>query len=233
MPLRERPEPTFMKVSVSCLAEILSSPNRSIASVLRAFKYPNLGEGAGRSAYYRRALNAIRKYHTGSNDKGIFDRAVAELQKDIDEAQNRNDRIKCEKNIVAINLYKRVYGDRHFRILPNRRIAYRIGRVLITAQPDLWVEENGIQVLVKIGVSKKQISYIDILLTLIRKAAVSSGYRSVRPRNVVYLNVTTGHELICTAGLVRFNRTFKAVAREIARAWPNVHPGKQIEETES
>lgn len=94
--------------------------------------------------------------------------------------------------------------------------------MIFTAKPDLWVEENGTQVLLKIGIARKKSSYVDILLTVIRKAAVSSGYRGVRAKNVVYLNVSTGKEMICTSNLTRFNRSFKVVAREIARAWPNV-----------
>ncbi|MGB9233142.1 MAG: hypothetical protein WCC04_01930 [Terriglobales bacterium] len=107
--------------------------------------------------------------------------------------------------------------------MPNHRLAYRIEKIVVTAQPDLWVEENGTQVLLKIGIARKKSSYVDILLTVIRKAAINSGYR-VRARNVVYLNVTTGKEMVCTSSLKHFNRTFRAMAREIAEAWPSVTP---------
>jgi hypothetical protein len=63
-----------------------------------------------------------------------------------------------------------------------------------------------------------------MLLTVMRKAAVSSGYPKIRARNVLYLNVTTGKEMICESGLIKFNRTFAFIARNIARAWPNVTP---------
>jgi hypothetical protein len=154
----------------------------------------------------------------------VFQAALAELQKRADGAKEKRDRVKCEKNIVAINLYQRVYKARDFKVLPNHRIAYRLGQIRVTAQPDLWVEENGTQVLLKIGVARKKLSYVDVLLTIIRKAAVSSGHKRVRAKNVVYLNVSTGREMICTSGLTRFNRTFRAIAGEIARAWPKVTP---------
>jgi hypothetical protein len=110
--------------------------------------------------------------------------------------------------------------------LTNHRIGYKVGKVVFTAQPDLWVmdEDEGIQVLLKIGITKKQSSYVDILLTVIRKAAVGTGYTEVRARNVVYLNITTGKEMICEGGLTRFNRTFEFIARTIAAAWNNVTP---------
>src|SRR5271169_6313341 len=95
---------------------------------------------------------------------------------------------------------------------------YRIGPVVVTAQPNLWVEELGTQVLIKIGIAKKQPVLIDVMLYLIRKAAVASGYR-VRARNVVYLDVTNGEERSCDDNLKRFNRLFVVSAREMATIW--------------
>lgn len=210
------------KVPVSCVAEFIGSPNRSVASLLRPYKFNKRGEGAGRSGYYRFALNAIRRYHHNGGEPKILDDAISELRHRAEEAKETRDRVKYEKNIVAVELYRRVYRNRKFKVLPNHRIAYRLGGVVITAQPDLWVEEDGTQVLLKVGMSRKNPSYVDVLLTIIRKAAVSSGYRRVRAKNVVYLNVTTGREMISRGGLTRFNNTFKSIAREIAKAWPVV-----------
>jgi hypothetical protein len=212
------------KIPVSCIADFVSSPGRATESLIRPYKFSQRGEGAGRSSYYRFAINAIRHYHNSGRDLRVFQVALAELQKKSDSAKERKDRVKYEKNMVAIDLYQRVYRNRDFKVLPNHRIAYRLGQIRVTAQPDLWVEENGTQVLLKIGVSKKKPSYVDVLLTIIRKAAVSSGHKRVRAKNVVYLNVSTGREMICTSSLTRFNRTFRAIGREIARAWPKVTP---------
>jgi hypothetical protein len=219
----KRDESPF-QVPVSCIADFVSSPGRAPESLIRPYKFSKRGEGAGRSSYYRFAINAIRYYHNSGRDPRVFQVALAELQKRSDDAKEKKDRVKCEKNIVAIDLYQRVYRNRDFKVLPNHRISYRLGQIRVTAQPDLWVEENGTQVLLKIGVARKKPSYVDVLLTIIRKAAVSSGHRRVRAKNVVYLNVSTGKEMICTGGLTRFNRTFKAIARDIARVWPKVTP---------
>jgi hypothetical protein len=220
----EKRDQAPFKVPVSCIADFVSSPGRTPESLIRPYKFGKRGEGAARSSYYRHAINAIRLYHGGGRDPSVFQVALAALQKKAEGAKEKTDRVKCEKNMVAIGLYQRVYMNRDFRVLPNHRIAYRLGQVRITAQPDLWVEENGTQVLLKIGVARKQSSYIDVLLTIMRKAAVSSGHKRVRAKNVIYLNVSTGEEMICRGGLTRFNRTFRAITREIARAWPNVAP---------
>jgi hypothetical protein len=219
----KRDEAPF-KVPVSCIADFVSSPARTTESLIRPYKYNKRGEGAGRSSYYRFAINAIRHYHNSGKDPSVFQVALAELQKKSDDAKEKRDRVKCEKNMVAIDLYQRVYKNREFKVLPNHRIAYGLGRVRVTAQPDLWVEENGTQVLLKIGVARKKPSYVDVLLTIIRKAAVSSGHRRVRAKNVVYLNVSTGKEMICSSSLTRFNRTLNAIVREIEGAWSKVTP---------
>jgi hypothetical protein len=160
-------------------------------------------------------------YHSNANDPRVLETALLELRAGADKTANSRERSKLQHNISAIESYRQLYRNRNFNILPTHRIAYRIGQIDVTAQPDLWVEENGTQVLLKIGVSKKTPSYVDIVLTVMRKAAVSNHY-SVRARNVVYLDVSTGRELICKAGLVRFNQTFMARAREIANVWPKM-----------
>jgi hypothetical protein len=222
MPTRQNTKDA-LKVPVSCLADFVNSPGRSAESLLRPYKFNKRGEGFARSGYYKHALTAIRNHHTSHGDPKVFQTALVELHKKAQTTQNRLERTKSEKNAQAIEAYQRVYKDRNFAVLPNHCLAYRIGPVVVTAQPDLWVEENGTQVLLKIGIAKKKSSYADILLTVIRKAAISSGYR-VRAKNVVYLNVTTGKEMICQSSLRHFNRTFGAIARDIAATWPNVTP---------
>lgn len=207
----------------------MKSPNRStdsIARLLRPFKYNKRGEGFVRSGYYQKALKAIRSYHSNANDPNVFDAAILELRDKAKKAGEKWQRVKFEKNIDAIGAYRAIYGKRHFRVLTNHRLGYPVGKVVFTAQPDLWVldEDEDIQVLLKIGITKRQPSYVDILLTVIRKAAIATGYTEVRARNVVYLNVTTGKEMVCESGLKRFNRTFDFIARTISQTWKNVTP---------
>src|SRR5947207_15930973 len=120
---KNRDEGPF-KVPVSCLADFVSSPGRSFESLLRPYKYNRRGEGAGRSGYYRPALNAVRRFHTAGNDERVFKAALLEFQKRVDGATEERDRMKFQKNIRALELYHRVYKDRKFQVLPNHRIAY-------------------------------------------------------------------------------------------------------------
>jgi hypothetical protein len=58
------------------------------------------------------------------------------------------------------------------------------------------VREDKTEVLIKIVIAKKKNAETEMLLYLIRKAAVRHGYR-IRARNVVYLDISTGNERMC------------------------------------
>ncbi len=188
---------------------------------LHAFKFKHEGEGAGRSGYYGFALRAIVRYHRVGRDREVLESAKQELLAAIPTAKDRLAKIKIQRNINAIHAYDRLYGRRRFNVLTNHRIAHRQGEVTVTAQPDLWVSEDDVEVLIKVGVTRKKTIETDMLLHLIRKAAIQHGHR-VRARNVVYLDIATGQERICAAHISRFNRTFEAAAKRIVRVWPSI-----------
>jgi hypothetical protein len=216
-----------IRIGASGFAECaLVYPKISLSKV-RPFKFKTKGEGAGRSGYYKKAIDTIRQYHASNNDRGIFKRVRQELGALYSNLslnpQAHLERIKITKNIEALIGYERIYGDRLFQLHPRHHLAVQIGGITVTAQPDLWVSENGVEVLIKIGAAKKKSQQIDIMLYLLRKAAVASGYR-IRARNVAYLDVTNGRELSCQSDLGRFNKMFRNVAESIRTMWPEVTP---------
>ena len=207
----------------SCLAEYVTANGRSPESILRPYKFRQRGEGRARMTFYPPALGIIRKYHKSGRKPAVFDSAILEWQRRADETDKTNLRTKMHSNIMALQSYRKLYKDRNFKILPSHRITYQIGQLVWTAPPDLWVEEDGTQILIKIGFAKKKRSYVEILLTVMRKAAARHGYK-IRPKNIVYLDVRTGEERICETPLNHFNRTFSAAAGEIIKKWPKVMP---------
>src|SRR5260221_1119422 len=210
-----------IRVSMSCLAEFVTSYGRSPESRLRPFKFNKRGEGLARSSYYQYALRTIRAYHSQQNDPDVLERDLMEMRTRADKSTENRERSRFERNISAVEAYRKTYGNRKFKVLPNRRLEYHIGGITVKAQPDLWVEELGTQVLLKIGIARHNTSYVDMLLCLLRKAAVNGGCK-IRAKNIVYLNVSTQKEMICSGSLTRFNRTFASAAREIASLWPSI-----------
>jgi hypothetical protein len=210
-----------IRVSMTCIADFVTKHGRSAESRLSPFKFNRRGEGFARSSYYQPALKTIRTYHSKENDLAMLNQAILEIRTLAQKADENRQRTKFEHNASAIEAYKKLYGARRFKVLPSKRLEYRIGGIVITAQPDLWVEERGTQVLLKIGMAKHNTSYVDMLLSLLRKAATSNRHK-IRAKNIVYLNVSTGREMICSGSLTRFNRTFLATAKEIATVWPGI-----------
>jgi len=215
------PRKEEIRVSASCLAEFATSPRRSVASLLRPYKFNTKGEGLVRSRYYPPALKFIRLYHSRGNDPEVFYEARRELQKRAESAEKPGQRRKFENNIAALDAYQRIYKNRKFKVLPARRLCYQLGPITLTATPDLWVKEGNTQVLLKVGFAKRPRPYVNALLTIIRKAAVANNHR-IRARNFLYLDVNLGEELICKTSLQGFNHTFLVRAKQIAAAWPSV-----------
>ena len=214
-----------IRLAATGFAEYVTANPTTRDNKLRAFKYKHKGEGAGRSGYYGFALRTIVRYHCAGRDEAVLEAARQELLAALPNAKDRLARTKIQRNISALEAYGRLYGRRRFKVLTNHRIAHRQGDVTVTAQPDLWVSEDDVEVLIKVGVTRKKSVETDMLLHLIRKAAVQHGYR-VRARNVVYLDIATGQERICAARINRFNRTFEAAARRIVNVWPSIkEPG--------
>jgi hypothetical protein len=209
-----------IRISASGFAEFVTSSSRSRANKLRPFKFRNKGEGAGRSSYYQWALKAIRAYHRANQDEKVFERALEEIQHALGGTAKRLASTKLKQNQMAIEAYREMYGKRRFVIRKNHRLACKIGPVTVTAQPDLWVEENGTNVLLKIGLAKKGTEFVNVLLFIIHKAAVASGY-GIDARNVVYLDIDSGIERTCD-DRGNYSSLFRAGAREIATVWPTV-----------
>lgn len=215
------PTDSGIRIPMSCIAELITSPGRSRDALLRPYKFKNQGEGLVRVSYYQRALQTIRKYHSAGNDPAILDRSVREMRESSEETPENRKLVKLRRNISAVEAYRRIYGNRKFDILSIRRLEYPLGGVIVTARPDLWVKEGNSQVLLKIGMAKHGPSYIDMLLCLLRKAAVRGGYR-IRAKNIVYLDVSTGRERISSGPLTRFNPAFKNAAQQISATWSEI-----------
>src|SRR5258707_7597205 len=111
-----------IRVSISCLAEFVTSYGRSPESRLRPFKFNKRGEGLARSSYYQYALRTIRAYHSQQNDPDVLERDLMEMRTRADKSTENRERSRVESNISADEAYRKTYGNRKFKVLPNRRL---------------------------------------------------------------------------------------------------------------
>jgi hypothetical protein len=209
------------QLPVSCLAEYVTKGGRSPQSVLRPYKFRDDGEGRARIVFHPPVIAVIRKYYKLGRDPEVFESAAAKWQKRACETDKKGLRAKLNSNIVALNLFRRRYEHKDFKLMPIPRINCQIGQLIFTASPDLWVEVEGRHFLIKIGFGKKTRSYADIVLAVMRRAALTHGHR-IPQHGAVYLNVLTGEEQIGRFSYKSVVQTLEAAAREIAETWPKV-----------
>jgi hypothetical protein len=216
-------EPGSLALPVSCLAEFVTGGSRSPISILRPYKFRKDAEGRARTTFYPPVLTAIRKFYKSGKRKSIFDDAIHEWEKRAEATENKALKTKLHGDAKALQSFHKLYAARDFMILPIPRITCRIGSVTWKAAPDLWVRENGIEVLIKLGFSSKTRSHTDVLLAVIRAAALLNNHRAKR-ENVVYLDARTGEERICRFPISRLRHTLLTASREIAEIWDSVTP---------
>jgi hypothetical protein len=118
-----------IKIAATGFAEYVTGNPRTRDSKLPPFKFRDKGEGAGRSGYYAFAIRTIRLYHRSERDAAVLNKAKQELAAALPNAKDRLARAKVLRNIGAIEAYERLYGQRRFNILPNRRISHIQGLV--------------------------------------------------------------------------------------------------------
>jgi hypothetical protein len=148
-----------IRISASGVAEFIEASPANRLKKLRPYKYRTMGEGAGRSGYYKSTIDTVREYHKASRDPKVIRRKIEELTAiEGNSSLPKRNRSKARRNIDALLAYEDRYGDRDFNVLPNHRLSFEVGDVTITAQPDLWVKENGTEVLIKIGVGGRRTS---------------------------------------------------------------------------
>jgi hypothetical protein len=213
----------ILQLPVSCLAEYVAKHGRSPESILRPYKFRTNGEGIARIVFRPPVITVIRKHYKLDRDPAVFESATAKWLETAGATEKKSQRGRLHSNINALALFRLRYGDREFEILSNHRISCQIGPVIFTASPDLWVKEKGQEYLIKIGFGKRKRSYVDVLLNVMRRAALLSGHR-IRPRNAIYLDTYAGEELVSRFAFRDYAVTLTAAANAIAKIWPRVTP---------
>lgn len=205
----------------SCLAEFITRGRRSPESVLRPYKFRELGEGQARIVFRPPVVTAIRRFFKSGRKVEVIRNAIAEWEQKAEATDKKSVRARHRSNIVGLECFFRRFGDREFELITPMKIGCPIERIVFTATPDLWANVKGEEILIKIGFGKKRRTYYEVILVLMRRAALLSGYK-VRKRNAIYLNVLTGEQVTANFTFKQAAVTLSNAAREITRLWPTV-----------
>ena len=210
----------MIQVSVKVLAQFMRSHSKSS---LRDSKYPKKEESRFRPSYYSAALSAIKKFHRNDNAPAILHEATQELLTKKAEASTDNVRDRIDHNIRVIDRYRHFFAHKKLKVQPLARLKYTAGEVTINATPDLSVEEEGTQTLIKFDFSESGVpkQLRDIILQVTHEAAVIAKL-PIRPDDVRYVYVEKGQTY--TGGKIDsgLQKEIREACNEIQELWPEV-----------
>lgn len=213
-----------IQISVNGLAKFMNSSPATQRTLLRNYKFPFTADGKRRPpiVYYSETLTAIRKYHESGNDVSVVVSAIEDLvKKGIEHPEKDASRIR--NNIRAVKAYVSHFAHSKFTVLETPKPKYQHGDVIISAKPDLYVDEGGRRKLIKLDFNtvKPLGQVVQIILKVMHEASVASSL-AVLPKNIVYLDVSRRTPYTGTTLNKRLKRDIDAACETIADIWPRI-----------
>ena len=211
----------MIRITVKGLAKFMTRGPAGQRKVLRDFKLPK-PEGFVQSIYYGEARRAIRDYHSKGNDPATLVSAIEDLRTEADRATGQG-QTRLEHNIRAVESYLRHFANKRFTVLETPRLRYSHENVTVSATPDLFVEENGREKLIKLelGADAPDHTMVKIILQVMYQAAVSDGI-AVRPQDVIYLDASRAVQHKGAKVRARLTGEIEAACENIEAMWPGI-----------
>jgi|SRR5579885_1377658 len=213
-----------IQIPVNALAKFMKASASAQRTLLRNHKFPFTAAGKKRPqiVYYSEARTAIRKYHESENNVSVLLTAIEDLLKKEAEHPEK-DGSRISDNVRAVKAYMAYFAHRKFTVLENPKPKYQHGEVIVSATPDLYVDEGGRKKLIKLDFSipKPDEEVVQIILKVMHEAA-AVGQLGAHPKDVIYLDVSRQNQYTGTALNKRLKRDIDAACETIADIWPRI-----------
>jgi hypothetical protein len=212
-----------MKISAKVLADFMTSGPAKQRTLIRDSKFPKLKDGKAKPQIvrYSETRAAIRDYHEAGNDISVLLNAVERLT--AKKAEPTNDSSRIDDNIRAIKAYIAHFSKNAFTVLTTPKPVYQSGEMIVSATPDLYVDENGTRKLIKLDFNQQPPNQrvVDIILKVTAEAA-SAGELGVKPKDIVYIDVSRKTQVTGAKLNKRLKRDIDATLATIQDMWPNI-----------
>ncbi|MFC6646585.1 hypothetical protein ACFQBQ_13515 [Granulicella cerasi] len=207
-----------IQISMRGLAEVSATAPKRKQTVLRRFKFKKSDESVGRSNYYVKALSAIKRHHKGDHV------GVQSILKDLLTAglleTDTKKRAKLLNNHRAITDYLKNFGNRDLTICPGKRLYFVSEDVVVSAQPDMVVEENGQMKLFKLNMGKDD--YVGgvgaLMLHTMHEAAAACGL-GLESNYVECLEVSSGNRVVGPQSGFPPKKVIEDACKELSDLW--------------
>jgi hypothetical protein len=207
------------KISMRGLAEVANAaPSRKL-SKLKKYRFPQSEESIGRSNYYTKALSAIRRHHHG--ESGRVSSILQDLLANAKAEKSSLRRARLLNNHRAITDYLKNFGARALVIRPGKSLYYVYKDLVVSAQPDLVAEENGKLLLIKLNLSKEDLTggVCATLLHVLYEAAKSQGL-PINPTCVECLQAVSGSRTTGPKSGFPDKKVLNSACQELLTLWP-------------
>jgi hypothetical protein len=212
-----------MKITAKSFADFATATPTRKRTILKNAKHPKKKENQIIILYYNEALRVIKLYHKKGNDQAVIKYALRRLRQEREASDKPQKKARLNQNIRAIESYFQLFGQRKFEVLPSPRLKLTVGKVTISATPDLMVKESGTLHLIKVGVVKQKLhpDLVPIMLDVILDAAIKAEI-SIDPANVMYLDLTNENIIRAAKNSTSIRRTVQNACDDVESMWQNI-----------
>jgi len=210
----------MIRISLKGLAKFITSNPSQQRKILRDFKYPD-PEGGVQAVYYAEARDAIVKFHKNMKPKEWLEAQAQRLSEFAAQSDGRA-RARHRHNAVALYDYKENFGGRQYTVLQPPRIKLTYSGVIISATPDMYVEERGRQRLIKFEFNRNASDprLAKIVTQAMYEAQAGEGI-GLPSSAVLYLNIHTG-ETTKAQTRSRLQQEIEDACQNIAALWDGI-----------
>lgn len=211
-------------ISVNGLAKFMTSSESTRRRILRDYKFPFNKDGSKKPQIvrYSEARAVIRDYHESGNNAATIVTAIEKLMEKRQKNPDK-DASRINDNIRALETYLKYFSHRAFQVLPTPKPTYIHGEVVVSASPDLYVDEGGKKKLIKLDFSEKKPDEqtVEILLKVMHEAAFMSKV-PVFPADVIYLDVARQAQHNGKKLNKQLKKNIDAACETIQDIWPKL-----------
>jgi hypothetical protein len=210
------------KLSLKGLADYMTAEAARQRTILRQYKYPSEDDARVKIMYYREARDRISAFHRGRENPNWLLNNADQLQT-LASLSRGSTRTRLNHNARVLRSYKRYFSEKEYEVLKDLNLELSYGDVIITVRPDLHVREGRREKIIKyeFGVEAPIHREINIISQIMFESANNNGM-ALSSANVLYIDITRGHEHHGARLKARMARDVEATCQNISAIWDSI-----------
>lgn len=211
----------MIRIGIKGLAKFMGGSPAQQRKVLKDHKYPD-PEGHAQATYYREAGDAIRAFHRYGRGVPWLAQQATDLEA-LSLGSMGQTKVRLGHNSRALDAYARHFGHKVFTILPVPKLGVSYSGVHINVLPDLHVEENGAEKIIRLEFLKEEPdpSLIRVTSQLLFEAQSAAGM-GLSSSSVLYFDVQRGKVHKGARAGAHTLREVEAACKNIAALWDSI-----------